>query len=121
MASAIIEQLGMPIAAPSANRSYGLSPTKPEHVYASLVDDCPALVDGGSCEAGLESTIVALRAGGTWRLLRPGPIPKEALVDLLGPEETGSAEQIEAPGQLERHYSPGKPLHLNRTKPKPGE
>ena len=121
IARAIIEQLGRPIAAPSANRSYGLSPTRPEHVRASLGPNCPAIVDGGPCDAGLESTIVALDPGGAWRLLRPGPISKETLAGLMGKEGSRAYEAIEAPGQLERHYSPGKPLHLHRIEPEPGD
>ena len=121
VARAIIEKLGRPIAAPSANRSYGLSPTRPEHVRNSLGENCPNIMDGGACEAGLESTIIALDPTGGWRLLRPGPISKETLAGLLGQEMGNRLERIEAPGQLERHYSPGKPLHLNRTKPDPGD
>jgi L-threonylcarbamoyladenylate synthase len=86
-----------------------------------LGKDCPAIIDGGACEAGLESTIIALRPDGGWNLLRPGPISKEVLADLMGPEESGALQQIEAPGQLERHYSPGKPLQLDRTKPEQGD
>ena len=121
VARSIIEKLARPIAAPSANRSYGLSPTRPEHVSNSLGRECPAVIDGGPCEAGLESTIVALRPGGGWRLLRPGPVSQQALTSLMGQEEMHSSDAIEAPGQLEKHYSPGKPLHLHRTNPDPGD
>jgi len=121
VARAIIDQLGRPIAAPSANRSYGLSPTRPEHVRASLGEKCPTIIDSGSCESGLESTIVVLDSSGGWRLLRPGPISKETLAGMMGQEDLRSSEAIEAPGQLERHYSPGKPLHLHRTRPEPGD
>jgi len=82
----------------------------------SLGDDCPAVILGGSTEAGLESTIVALRGGGQWSLLRPGPVTKEALKDVLGPETPHGPAKIEAPGQLARHYSPGKPVRLSATK-----
>jgi L-threonylcarbamoyladenylate synthase len=115
---AILDLLDFPLAAPSANRSEEVSPTRPEHVMASLGDNCPAVVLGGSTEAGLESTIVALREDGTWSQLRPGPINRELLEELLGPESHHGTKprEIEAPGQLARHYSPGKPVRLNATK-----
>ncbi|KLI64754.1 L-threonylcarbamoyladenylate synthase [Aurantiacibacter marinus] len=113
MAAKVLDTLGLPLAAPSANRSYGISPTQPDHVLASLGNDAPPVLDGGRCEAGLESTIVALRQNGGWQLLRPGPVSAEELTVLLGPEDDArGAALVEAPGQLERHYSPGKPLHL---------
>lgn len=111
----LLARLDFPLAAPSANRSEEVSPTRPEHVMASLGNRCPAVIDGGPTTEGLESTIVALRDDEVWSLLRPGPITKEALEDILGPETQASAK-IEAPGQLARHYSPGKPLRLNARK-----
>ena len=120
LAAEVLNLLGVPLAAPSANRSYGVSPTRPEHVRASLGDDAPAVLDGGPCEAGLESTIVALRADGGWALLRPGPVSLEELPDLLGPPEKSRGATIEAPGQLERHYSPGKQVYLDCKQPVPG-
>lgn len=114
MAAQVLETLGLPLAAPSANRSYGVSPTRPEHVLASFGEAAPPVLDGGPCEAGLESTIVAIRPGGGWQMLRPGPVCKEELVEILGAEAVANGGSgVEAPGQLARHYSPGKPLHLN--------
>lgn len=110
---AVLTQTGLPLAAPSANRSEEISPTRAEHVKASLGMDCPAVLDGGACEAGLESTIVAFREGGAWSLLRPGPITRETLERILGPETQIEDAGIEAPGQLARHYSPGKPMRLS--------
>lgn len=109
---AVLEQTGLPLAAPSANRSEEISPTRAEHVMASMGADCPAVLDGGASQAGLESTIVALRESGEWSLLRPGPVTKETLVRILGPETEVEDAGIEAPGQLARHYSPGKPMRL---------
>jgi len=121
MAAQVLAQLGLPLAAPSANRSYGISPTRPEHVLASLGGDAPAVLDGGLCDAGLESTIAALRPNGGWQLLRPGPVPREELVEILGSEDAAQGEgRVEAPGQLEKHYSPGKPVHLNAKQPASG-
>lgn len=110
---AVLDQAGFPLAAPSANRSEEISPTCPEHVTASFGDDCPMVLDGGACKTGLESTIVALRDAGEWSLLRPGPVSKETLERLMGPETLVEDAGIEAPGQLARHYSPGKPLRLS--------
>lgn len=111
---AVLEASGLPLAAPSANRSGGVSPTLAEHVAASLGTAAPLILDGGPCAAGLESTIVALRDGGVWQVLRPGPIEAARISAILGsaPEAVTSAA-IEAPGQLASHYAPGKPVRLN--------
>lgn len=110
----ILDDSGLALAAPSANHSGGVSPTCAEHVAASLGDRVPLILDGGDCTAGIESTIVALRNNGTWQVLRPGPIDREALAAVLGsaPAAAVSAD-IEAPGQLASHYAPGKPVRLN--------
>jgi L-threonylcarbamoyladenylate synthase len=108
---AVLVRAAVPLAAPSANRSGGVSPTSPEHVLASFGDDAPPTLDGGRCEHGLESTIVALRGGG-WQLLRPGPIAESAVAALLGDAMPALPGRIEAPGQMARHYSPGKPVRL---------
>lgn len=108
----LLETVALPLAAPSANRSGGISPTTPEHVAWSLGSEVAAVLDGGPCLRGVESTIVALRDGGNWQLLRPGPIAEEELAGLLGPPAKLVDAGIEAPGQLARHYSPGKPLRL---------
>ncbi|MEP0390565.1 MAG: L-threonylcarbamoyladenylate synthase [Erythrobacter sp.] len=110
---ALLDQLDFPLAAPSANRSEAVSPTKPEHAMASLGGRCPAVVCDGATDAGLESTIVALRDNGAWSLLRPGPITKEQLEAELGPEAKTTSGKVESPGQLAKHYSPGKPVRLN--------
>lgn len=109
---ALLGQLPCPLAAPSANRSGGVSPTQADHVRASLEGRIDAVIDGGECARGLESTIVALRADGTWQLLRPGPVAERELIELLG-APTAITSSIEAPGQLASHYSPGKPLRLD--------
>jgi L-threonylcarbamoyladenylate synthase len=109
----LLEVLGLPLAAPSANRSGAVSPTGPEHVAHALGTEVAAILDGGTCAHGLESTIVALREDGSWQLLRPGPIAQERLVAFLGPPKPLEDTRIEAPGQLARHYSPGKPLRLD--------
>ena len=108
----LLTELGLPLAAPSANRSGAVSPTEPAHVVASLGERIDAVLDGGPCPRGLESTIVALREDG-WQLLRPGPIVESEIAALLGPPLPPGNARIEAPGQLARHYSPGKPMRLD--------
>lgn len=111
---ALLAQAGMPLAAPSANRSGGVSPTTPAHVADSLGNRVDAILDGGACERGIESTIVAVRPGGGWQVLRPGPITAQQVAAVLGcDEDSGRANGIEAPGQLASHYAPGKPVRLN--------
>ena len=110
---AVLAATQLPLAAPSANRSGGVSPSRAEHVAESLGSAVGLVLDGGPCAAGIESTIVALRDGG-WQVLRPGPITGEQIAALLGaPLQPEGSAGIEAPGQLASHYSPGKPVRLN--------
>lgn len=102
---ALLRATGHPLAAPSANASGSLSPTRAKHVQKSLGGRIPLIVDAGPTERGLESTIVAA-SGGQLRLLRRGPI------EIVEATEIESGE-IEAPGQLASHYAPSKPLRLN--------
>ncbi len=106
---ALIKEADRPLAAPSANASGRISPTRPAHVLASLSGRTPLVLDGGSTAHGLESTIVAVRNGGI-ELLRRGPISAEALGAVAVTQR-----RIEAPGQLASHYAPAKPLRLNAT------
>lgn len=101
---ALLRAAGRPLAAPSANASGSISPTRAAHVLKSLGDRISLIIDGGPTDRGLESTIVAA-TGGPLRLLRPGPIEVHA--------EPASGSTIEAPGQLASHYAPSKPLRLN--------
>lgn len=109
---AVIEASGLPLAAPSANRSGGVSPTSADHVLASLDGRIAAVLDAGASERGLESTIVAVRDIG-WQLLREGPIPAAAIAERLGAPHPVESASVEAPGQLAQHYSPGKPVRLD--------
>jgi L-threonylcarbamoyladenylate synthase len=112
----LIEATGVPLAAPSANRSGAVSPTTAAHVAASLGGAIDLVLDGGACAAGVESTIVALRDGGAWDVLRPGPVAAEAIAAVIGPGRSAApAGGIEAPGQLASHYAPGKPVRLDAT------
>jgi L-threonylcarbamoyladenylate synthase len=108
----LLAACGRPLAAPSANASGRISPTRAEHVLAGLGGRIPLIVDAGPAEHGLESTIVAL-TGGPPRLLRPGPIDLGLAM--------GAGVAVEAPGQLASHYSPTKPLRLEALSAAPGE
>jgi len=105
---ALLRETGKPLAAPSANASGALSPTRAEHVLRSLSGTIALIIDDGPCERGIESTIVAA-TGGALRLLRPGPIAIAADPSFGG--------QIESPGQLASHYAPSKPLRLDVSTP----
>ncbi len=110
---AVLEQSGLALAAPSANRSGGISPTRAAHVAASLASAVGLILDGGACTAGIESTIVALRESGGWQILRPGPITEGEISAILGAQDgVAASDKIEAPGQLASHYAPGKPVRL---------
>lgn len=109
---AVLAGAGVPLAAPSANRSGAVSPTSAAHVAASLGGRVPLVLDGGICAAGIESTIVGLDPDG-WRVLRPGPVAAEAISAIIGGvAQVRGGERIEAPGQLASHYAPGKPVRL---------
>jgi len=101
---AVLDASGRPLAAPSANASGRISPTRAEHVLLSLDGRIPLVVDGGPTLHGLESSIVAA-TGGPLRLLRPGPI--------LVPAAAAAGGEIEAPGMMASHYAPAKPLRLD--------
>jgi L-threonylcarbamoyladenylate synthase len=118
---ALLAAAQVPLAAPSANRSGAVSPTSATHVLDGLDGRIDAVIDGGECERGLESTIAALRADGNWQLLRPGPVGEADLIALLGPPQAVAQAMIEAPGQLASHYSPGKPVRLDAAEAAPGE
>ena len=114
----------MPIAAPSANPSGGLSPTTAEHVAAGFAgeDEPRLIVDMGTCQGGLESTIIDAR-GATPIILRPGAITAEMVADATNiiPHSITDQTNIIAPGQLARHYAPRAKLRLNADAPRAGE
>lgn len=118
---ALIAAAGTPLAAPSANASGSISPTRAQHVARSLAGRIPMVLDGGATEIGLESTIVAVEAN-SLRLLREGPITAEAIATASGLPVTHAEEgKIEAPGQLSSHYAPAKSLRLNAISAQPDE
>ena len=113
---ALIRESGRPLAAPSANRSGTISPTRAEHVLASLEGRIRMVLDAGPTREGLESTIAAPEEDRV-RLLRPGPVTATMIEDASGlPVVSAVGGTIEAPGQLESHYAPGKPVRLDALK-----
>jgi L-threonylcarbamoyladenylate synthase len=112
IARALLAATGRPIAAPSANPFGYISPTCAEHVAAQLGHEVDAILDGGACEVGIESTIVDL-SGEHPVLLRVGGIETERIEALVGPLlRCRPSEMRRAPGQLPSHYAPRIPLTL---------
>ncbi len=110
---ALLDATGKPLAAPSANASGTISPTRAAHVLRTLDGSIAMIVDDGDCPVGIESTIVACDSRGV-RLLRQGPVSiANATLERRG--------EIEAPGQTERHYAPSKPMRLDATDANAGE
>ncbi len=113
VAHRLLEAVGTPVAAPSANPFGRLSPTTAEHVAAGLGDRIDAILDGGPADRGLESTIIDV-TGDTPTLLRAGAIAVEDIEALLGRviDRRLSSSRPAAPGQLDAHYAPSTPLLL---------
>lgn len=112
---ALLAESGAPLAAPSANASGGVSPTKAEHVLATLDGRIALVIDDGPTTAGVESTIVRVRDGAV-EILRPGPVTAAMLGEASGLAVTGTqGSEIVAPGMLASHYAPGKPVRLGAT------
>ncbi len=121
LALALLRAFAGPLAAPSANVSGRVSPTRAAHVHDGLAGRIAAVLDGGTCAVGLESTIVALT--GPAMLLRPGGLPVEALEACLGTGMLHSrpGDAPTAPGQLASHYAPRAALRLNADGPRSTE
>ncbi|SHJ06846.1 L-threonylcarbamoyladenylate synthase [Roseomonas rosea] len=117
LALALLREAGMPLAAPSANRSGGVSPTTAAHVLDGLSGRIAAVLDGGPCAVGLESTVLDL-SGPRPLLLRPGAVTVEAMEALIGPVDRpvpgtgGAAETLRSPGMMLSHYAPSLPVRL---------
>jgi L-threonylcarbamoyladenylate synthase len=119
VARELLAAFGGPVVAPSANRSGRPSPT----TFADAVDEtgaaAAAALDGGPCQVGLESTVVALLDAP--RLLRPGAITRAAIEAVAGPLSEAEADAKRSPGRLTRHYAPNLPLRLNAIEPRADE
>lgn len=115
LALALLQALGEPLAAPSANLSGHPSPTSASHVLEDLSGRIAAVVDGGECRLGLESTVLSLLDPERPLLLRPGPIGVQKLEDCLGisiESHLGEEQKRLSPGTRYRHYAPKAPLRL---------
>jgi len=121
LAQALLRAFGGPLAAPSANPSGKVSPTTAAHVMEGLSGRIGAVLDGGPCAVGVESTIIGLT--GEAVLLRPGGVPVEALEAVLGAPVAlrDEAAAVTAPGQLASHYAPEARVRLEARAARPGE
>jgi len=120
VARELLAAAGVPIAAPSANTSGRLSPTRAGHVEEDLSGAVDMILDGGGSEAGLESTIIAITPRPA--LLRPGSLPREDIEAVLGCRLAAPSEgKVQSPGQLLSHYAPRARLRLEAAGALPGE
>jgi L-threonylcarbamoyladenylate synthase len=122
LAHRLLAEAGIPVAAPSANASGEVSPTRADHVAASLGDRVDMILDGGACAVGLESTVVALAGDGA-TILRHGAVTRAMLETVIGPcaEATEDDHAPRAPGMLLRHYAPAHALRTDAAELRPGE
>lgn len=121
VAQHLIDAVGAPLAAPSANRFGRISPTSAQDVMEELGSRIPYIIDGGPCEVGVESTVLAILPGHPPTLLRPGGIPPAEIEKILGEPvhrpspEKATASPLQSPGQLPSHYAPRTPLKVSDT------
>ncbi|MEC7794483.1 MAG: L-threonylcarbamoyladenylate synthase [Pseudomonadota bacterium] len=122
VAQGLLQVFGGGLAAPSANPSGRVSAVTADHVMTGLAGRIDAVLDGGPCSVGVESTIVGFE-GDRAVILREGGVPAEALAEVLGhaPGRREEAGAITAPGQLASHYAPGGAVRINATMAQPGE
>jgi len=120
IARALVDAAGVPIAAPSANRSGRVSPTRAADVAEDLQGRVDVILDGGSCPMGIESSVIGFD-GTRPILLRPGAVPRSAIEKVLGPLSGAASGIVQAPGMLASHYAPRAKLRLNATEVHPGE
>jgi L-threonylcarbamoyladenylate synthase len=111
VARALLAAFGRGIAAPSANRYGRISPTSAAHVREELGERVALVLDGGDCEVGLESTIVAC-LGGRVTLLRPGAVSRSQVADVVGEVGDAGDDAPRAPGRDHSHYAPGTPVSI---------
>lgn len=119
-AQALLQAFGKPVCAPSANRSGRPSPTTLQDALDETGPAAAAVLDGGACQVGLESTVVAVLDGPV-RLLRPGGLARDAIEAVVGPLAEADDDAKRSPGRLVRHYAPEAKVRLNASSPEPGE
>ena len=121
LSRALLEAFEGPVVAPSANRSGRPSPT----TYADAVEEtgpsAAEALDGGPCDVGLESTVVALLPDAPARLLRPGSVTRAQIEAIIGPLAEAEADARRSPGRMALHYAPDAPVRINVAAPQPGE
>lgn len=121
IARSLIAAAGVPLAAPSANPSGSVSPTRARHVAEGLGDRIDMILDGGATPVGVESTVIGFD-GEVPLMLRPGGVPREAIEKLVGALSVPQADgPITSPGQLSSHYAPRARVRLNATTKGPNE
>lgn len=120
LAQALLMAFDGPVVAPSANRSGRPSPTRFADALEETGPSAAAALDGGPCEVGLESTVVAC-LGGEVKLLRPGGLDRAAIEAVVGPLLDTQTDAKRSPGRLALHYAPNAPVRLDVTEPRPGE
>lgn len=123
VAHRLLRTSGLPLAAPSANRSGRISPTEAAHVAAEFPETDLPVLDGGACKVGLESTVIDVR-GTAPVLLRPGAITEEDITAVCGipPLHAQHApKELHSPGMLASHYAPDRPVRLNADSANAGE
>lgn len=121
VARELLRETGRPVAAPSANRSGKVSPTRAEHVMQELSGSIAAVLDSGPCSVGVESTVLDL-SDGEAALLRPGGATVEAIEAVIGPLRRNAAPGVvRSPGMLASHYAPRAPMRLDATEVRPDE
>ena len=120
IARALVDASGVPIAAPSANRSSRISPTTAADVAEELAGRVPLVLDGGPSPIGVESTVVGFENEKPV-LLRPGAIPREEIERIAGPFSQMQSQEIQSPGQMASHYAPRALLRLNAREVREGE
>jgi L-threonylcarbamoyladenylate synthase len=120
LSRAVLAAFGGPVVAPSANRSGRPSPTTFDDAFAETGDKAAAALDGGPCEVGLESTVVAVLDGPV-RLLRPGAVTRAQLEAVVGPLAQADDDAKRSPGRLALHYAPDAPVRVDAEAPREGE
>lgn len=120
LSRAVLAAFGGPVVAPSANRSGRPSPTTYDDAFGETGAACAVTLDGGPCEVGLESTVVAVLDGPP-RLLRPGAVTRAQLEAVVGPLAEAEDDAKRSPGRLALHYAPDAPVRIDAAAPLAGE
>jgi L-threonylcarbamoyladenylate synthase len=121
LSRALLQAFDGPLVAPSANRSGRPSPTTHADAVEETGHAAAEALDGGPCDVGLESTVIALLPDAPARLLRPGAVTRAQIEALIGPLAEADGDAKRSPGRMALHYAPDAPVRINVTRPEPGE